>query len=1028
MFARLPLATLLAALVLAPCAAAQTCDVLVDINTEATPLSGVNFGTTTANCNGVTYFRGWTIDHGTELWRTDGTAAGTYEVADLVPGPTGSKPEAFLCVGNLVYFTAEDAVRGRELWRTDGTSPGTFLLADIDPGVPGSKPSGMIEFAGQMVFTAFKTGFGYELWISDGTAAGTQMVGDLNPGPAGSSPAGMRSNTAQTSFLFRANDATHGSELWTSDGTAAGTYMLVDLEPGPSSSIPGDIHPLGPVALFTAFTSHTGSEPWVTDGTAAGTMLLRDISLGTSSSSPALAAGAQLGGQLYFAARSAIHGNELWATDGTATGTYLVADMLTGLGSSDPKELTVMGSEIFFYAATSFGNAELYATDAAGNVRLVKDINPNGSSRVSEMMESGGLLYFRADTALLGEEPWRSDGTDAGTFNLADLNPGPGYSFPGGFSETPAGDVLFHAQDPVVGRELFRTDGQPGGTTLITDLQPGSATGSSDPQNLTVIGGSSLYFAAEADGLGLEPYRWDPIGGAVRLKDIFQHPSSSSPDSDPFGFTQALLGGQARVIFGADSSDEGVEPWITDGTPAGTHLLKNIRTSWADSDPSEFTPAFGKVFFAATDGDRELWVTDGTTAGTVEFADLAPGSFVSSNPEHLTHLGDLLLFAAQDAAGDVELWSTDGTVAGTGLVLDIKAGFSSNPRGLTRVGDQLAFVVDRDLNGIGTELWRTDGTAAGTQLVSQLDAASYAGPSGLLVELGGFLFLSGKGFQYEGLWRSDLTPTGTVELASHGFLELDELVAADGKVFYTVSGQLHASDGTVAGTSEVSAHLATHGPVYPTDLVAVGDGVYFSALFSSVFDDQELHFSDGTSAGTQLACDVFPGSSHVGFSPELPNDSEPAELVLVDGHLVFAARNSFTVGRELFRVPLPGPYSQDLGLSGAGHHIATTVPRLGDTITVTGHGAAAGVVSLLGLNAPLPTPKPLFVATGHVAWLSPAAAILLTTTTTPSWSWSTFIPADPGLVGGQLNLQSWTPQSGTFPAETSNGVRLVMGF
>ncbi|MGH9363263.1 MAG: hypothetical protein ACRD2T_15235, partial [Thermoanaerobaculia bacterium] len=53
-----------------------------------------------------------------------------------------------------------------------------------------------------------------------------------------------------------------------------------------------------------------------------------------------------------------------------------------------------------------------------------------------------------------GLEPWRSDGTAAGTFPLGDLNRGPDASSPGPF--TRIGDTLFTgAWEPVHGRELW---------------------------------------------------------------------------------------------------------------------------------------------------------------------------------------------------------------------------------------------------------------------------------------------------------------------------------------------------------------------------------------------------------------------------------------------------------------------------------------------------------------------------------------------------------------------------------------------
>ena len=79
--------------------------------------------------------------HGTELWVTDGTAAGTQLLKDINPGAGYSFPENFTVLGDKLIFTADDGTHGTELWATDGTAAGTVLLADINPGDGGSDPN-----------------------------------------------------------------------------------------------------------------------------------------------------------------------------------------------------------------------------------------------------------------------------------------------------------------------------------------------------------------------------------------------------------------------------------------------------------------------------------------------------------------------------------------------------------------------------------------------------------------------------------------------------------------------------------------------------------------------------------------------------------------------------------------------------------------------------------------------------------------------------------------------------------------------
>src|SRR5205807_1372658 len=130
---------------------------------------------------------------------------------------------------------------------------------------------------------------------------------------------------------------------------------------------------------------------------------------------------------------------------------------------------------------------------------------------------------------------------------------------------------------------------------------------------------------------------------------------------------------------------------------------------------------------------NELWITDGTTAGTSLVKDINPSAFspASSNPQYITVLGNgEAVFQADDGPGGRELWVTDGTAGGTMLVKDINLGAGSS---ITAIGNgQALFQFDDGTDG--REMWITDGTAAGTHLADDINpGAGNSSPSDFTV-------------------------------------------------------------------------------------------------------------------------------------------------------------------------------------------------------------------------------------------------------------------------------------------------------
>ena len=336
---------------------------------------------------------------------------------------SGYVPEQVAQFGSIFYFVGSDSTNGQELWKSDGTIAGTQLVKDINPGSDGSLSvlTGWSPFvlANVLYFTADDGSTGPELWKTDGTTQGTELVHDIEPNSGGSYPRDFVSYNNELYFV--ASDSANGDELWKSDGTSSGTVMVTNI--AESNWDAEFLTVVDDLILFRAGIQGQGYELWKSDGTASGTELLKDIRVGGYSSTPNHFT--VMGDELYFSANDGVHGKELWKSDGTAAGTIMVYDIRAGSSNSAPNFLTTVGTMIFFQADNGIDGSELWMSDGTetGTV-LVKDIAPNSGADSDPYMLTNlaDTLYFSANDGSNGLEIWSSDGTEEGTVRASSLS------------------------------------------------------------------------------------------------------------------------------------------------------------------------------------------------------------------------------------------------------------------------------------------------------------------------------------------------------------------------------------------------------------------------------------------------------------------------------------------------------------------------------------------------------------------------------------------------------------------------------
>ncbi|WP_428306422.1 ELWxxDGT repeat protein [Lacipirellula sp.] len=796
-----------------------------------------------------------------------------------VSNTTGSAPYRFVEFDGKTFFST--AYFSGVMWQTDGSAAGTEAFGGITSYGESTIFKGSLYFTGREVNGNFSTVFRLDPGASEPT-----QVGGFN-----NSPSYPRNFCVVGDWLYFLTPASNSVQLWRTDGTEAGTQVVKTISTIASSGISTNEHRLKNIngtLFFKANDGVSGPELWKSDGTAAGTMLVRDIRPGSAAGIPSMSESSSddfvvMDGALYFAANDGASGRELWRSDGTEAGTYRVADLAPGSSSSSPANLFVYGSTLLFTAGSS-----LWKTD--GTVAGTMAIRALGSTGV-EIEEMNGLVYFAAS----GFDLWKTDGTVAGTSLVKNIWPG-GNESPKSLTNV-NGTLYFSANDGTHGVELWQSDGTAAGTTQLPDLYPST---NFSPTNLTNVNGK-LYFAAIHPAGGAELFRLGDDGAVRFVKDLLG--SSKNTSSEPSSF--ANLNGQ--LLFQANEMTS-LRRWITDGTSAGTMTITG--PAFLQSAPFSAATAGDWTYFVARDDvhGAELWKTNGTAAGTGIVKDIRAGSAFAETGIIFTNVNGTLYFLANDANDNYGLWKSDGTEAGTTQVKDFQNegtsyAFSFSTRSqFLAVNDLLYFVAT---NGTRKELWRSNGTSAGTFAVADYEY----GPIDL-TNLNGVLYYAAYDPAHGvDLWRSDGTAEGThivkdIQLGPYGGVysyansTISEL-AGELYFFVTISanqqGQLWKSDGTEAGTIPVawnSPNATVPTGYYNLDpgFTVAGSSLYF--VYPGVGSLQLFKLTAGDSTPVQVS----------NFSSQREPPFEQGVLVAtnVNGTLYFVA-NDGASGSELWR-------------------------------------------------------------------------------------------------------------------------------
>ena len=383
--------------------------------------------------------------------------------------------------------------------------------------------------------------------------------------------------------------------------------------------------------------------------------------------------------EMYFFINGEEEGTEIWVSDGTVVGTRAVhqpEDTQDGLGLRFP-EVVASSEQRFWLTAKTFDenrrlNTRLLSSDGTSQGTVpIASLNMN----LGQLLDNAFDLVTEPNSLFQDRLPFTVRIDEGSQLWITDGKSESGTQQLGSFNAgqgphlfTAADDYLFfRAGTTQADTGLWRSDGSPSGTIALTQTIT--------PLTIAFSQGR-LYAEMLSEETGQELWTSDgSIAGTKLLKDIFPGEESSQP---------TLLTSLNERFWVVANTPEGLQLLSTQGTTESTQVVKTLSPERSAQQDRSLIVHAGQLFFniavsrevQQADGsrlvqeERELWVTDGTAAGTQRLAQ------VGVDPPEFVPFKDQLFFGGRGPDGQ-ELWVTDGTPTGTKQVLNLATGIET---------------------------------------------------------------------------------------------------------------------------------------------------------------------------------------------------------------------------------------------------------------------------------------------------------------------------------------------------------------
>ena len=302
-----------------------------------------------------------------------------------------------------------------------------------------------------------------------------------------------------------------------------------------------------------------------------------------------------------------------------------------------------------------------------------------------------------------------------------------------------------------------------------------------------------------------------------------------------------------KIVFSHNTADYGKELWVSDGTTAGTMMLKDINPGPADSTPFHFTLLDDVVYFQ--ENSNQIWRTDGTIGGTY----MMVNNTQITNPTNFVKTQSFIFFQ-EGPSNSKTLWKMN-TNPNSESEVTPTSNFSNIDGILLLNYDDDVILFNAKTSSIGWAIWRTNGGVS--LMVKDLYTETsdsrqmYSGKT-----FGNECYFSGFSYNYgPELWKTDGTLPNT---------NLVKDIYIDNTLYYNGSS--------------------------PSKFIKIGANIYFVARDG--IHGYELWKTDGTAVGTQMVKDIDPDNN---------NNGGPYALTEFNGFLYFVHSEGTPTSSQIWK-------------------------------------------------------------------------------------------------------------------------------